>query len=149
MQDCEEIESNRLIVREEKGKKITLLNQQKEYIKVVEVDGCEIVEGNRCDWLFVKITDENDNNEIFVELKGSDIKHACLQLETTIRKLTQDLRKEKFAIVVCSRVAPSIKTTKQLYQARFKKHLNSTLIFRENQCCFDLSKLKEIDCSRI
>jgi hypothetical protein len=149
MQDCEEIESNRLIVREEKGKKITLLNQQKDDVKVVEVDGCEIVEGNRCDWLFVKIADENDNDEIFVELKGSDIKHACLQIEKSIPQLTKNANKLKHAIVVCSKVSPSINTTIQILKAKFKKHLKATLIIRQTQCCFDLSKLKEIDCSRI
>jgi hypothetical protein len=149
MQDCEEIESNRLIVREEKGKKITLLNKQKDDVKVVEVDGCEIVEGNRCDWLFVKIADEDDNYEIFVELKGSDIKHACLQIEKSIPQLTQNANKLKHAIVVCSKVSPSINTTIQILKAKFKKHLKATLIIRQTQCCFDLSKLNEIDCSRI
>jgi hypothetical protein len=149
MEDCEEIESNRLIVRQEKGKKITLLNDRKEDIKVVEVDGCEIVEGNKCDWLFVKIADEDDDDEIFVELKGSDIKHACLQIEKSIPQLTQNANKLKHAIVVCSKVSPSINTTIQILKAKFKKHLKATLIIRQTQCCFDLSKLKEIDCSRI
>ena len=146
MIDCEEIVTHRLIVREEKHKKIFLLNENKIKVKVVEVDGCKIKAGNKCDWLFVEVKNES---EIFVELKGSDITHACLQIETTIPQLTTDKEKFKHAIVVCSRVSPSINPTIQNLKVKFKKHLKAILIIRQNQCCFDLSKLKEIDCSKI
>lgn len=146
MNDCEKTEKHRLIVREEKSKKITFLNKDKSEVNVIEVDGCKIIAGNKCDWLFIEVKNQY---EIFVELKGSDIKHACLQIETTIPQLTQDKDKIKHAIVVCSRVSPSINTTIQILKAKFKKHLKAILIIRQNHCCFDLSHLKEIDCNRI
>jgi hypothetical protein len=146
MNDCEEIVEHRLIVREENKRKITLVNEVEEPVKIVEVDGCKITKGNRCDWLFVHI---NNQAEIFVELKGSDIKHACLQIETTIHQLTMDLEKLKYAIVVCSRVSPSINPTIQTFKKKFKKRLRAFLIIRQKECCFDLSRRKEIDCSTI
>jgi hypothetical protein len=146
MKECEEIVKHRIIAREEKGKRISLLNELKEKVKVVKVDGCEIVEGNRCDWLFVQI---KPANEIFVELKGSDIRRACLQLETSINQMTMNLDKDKFAIVVCGRVSPSINTTIQNLKKKFKKKMKASLIIRQNKCCFDLSKLREIDCSKL
>lgn len=66
-------------------------NPGKRRVEKIEVDGCVITAGRRCDWLLC--TDEDDHRQdIFVELKGSDIEGAIQQLEATLPQLARDVR---------------------------------------------------------
>lgn len=49
-----------------------------------QVDGYIITEGDKCDALIL-VKDGDDFAEVFVELKGSDVKHAITQLEETLK----------------------------------------------------------------
>ena len=49
-----------------------LLNPKRRNAEKIEVDGCAITEGPRCDWL-VLLNDATSHEEIYVELKGSDV----------------------------------------------------------------------------
>lgn len=49
-----------------------------------QVDGYIITEGDKCDALIL-VKDGDDFAEIFVELKGSDVRHAITQLEETLK----------------------------------------------------------------
>lgn len=49
-----------------------------------QVDGYIITEGDKCDALIL-VKDGNDFAEIFVELKGSDVRHAITQIEETLK----------------------------------------------------------------
>jgi hypothetical protein len=69
-----------------------LLNPRGRRIEKVQVDDCAITEGPRCDWL-VLLNDMISHEEIYVELKGSDIHHAVEQLTTTIEKLSENSRR--------------------------------------------------------
>src|SRR5207237_10899918 len=68
-----------------------LLNPERRKVDRIEVDGCAITTGLRCDWLVCAITG-GPHEEIFVELKGVDIEHAIKQIEATIPKLSIDTR---------------------------------------------------------
>ncbi len=95
-----------------------LLNPQLRGVERVEVDDCVITEGRRCDWL-VRLDDATSREEIYVELKGSDILHAVDQLEATINKLLIDCKQfPKRCLVACSR-SPLTGTDVQKYKARF------------------------------
>lgn len=73
----------------EKGKTYLLHLEKQLSSAVFSVDGYIIKEGNKCDKLVllnVEKDEDNDHwNEVFVELKGTDVSHAILQLETTIK----------------------------------------------------------------
>ncbi|AOX03303.1 hypothetical protein BJP34_31140 [Moorena producens PAL-8-15-08-1] len=77
-QDCEEYKHDKIIVLEENNSKLTLLNPNKDKILVITVDGCAIAddENKRCDYALVC----SNGLEIYVELKGSKIKHAFEQI---------------------------------------------------------------------
>ena len=66
---------------DENGKKIKLKAERTERVKAIILDGCLLTNQNklRCDGLFLFFR----TNEIFfvlIELKGTDIEHACKQL---------------------------------------------------------------------
>jgi hypothetical protein len=95
-----------------------LLNPLLRRAERVEVDNCVIAEGPRYDWL-VRLDDATSREEIYVELKGSDILHAVDQLEATISKLSMDCRRfPKRCLVACSR-SPLTGTDVQKYKDRF------------------------------
>ena len=50
--------------------KLYLLNPAERRVEQIEVDGCAMTEGKRCDWL-VRLNDASSKEEIYVELKGS------------------------------------------------------------------------------
>ena len=72
----------------------------------INVDNCLIINSNtkKCDFVFVRCA---NNYHYFVEMKGSDTKHAIKQLESTIKYFIEKtgLKKHQvFAYVVSGRV---------------------------------------------
>lgn len=78
---CINITNASVIKFEEKGKSIVFNNPKRLNYKKVQVDGCTINKGARCDKLLLS---EDEREEYFVELKGSDIKHAIEQIESSM-----------------------------------------------------------------
>lgn len=66
-----------------------LMNPRERRVEQVQVDGCAITDGARCDWL-VFLDDDTSREEIYIELKGSDISHAVEQLRATVTRLSAD-----------------------------------------------------------
>jgi hypothetical protein len=107
--------------------KLYLLNPQEREVEKIEVDGCAITDGLRCDWL-VLINDRQPHEEIYVELKSSKVYHAVEQLEATINRLSADCaRLAKRCFVVFSR-NPMTGTDVQKNKVRFRKNFNA--VFR-------------------
>lgn len=101
-----------------------LLNPLPRQVERVEVDDCAITEGRRCDWL-VRLDDAVSREEIYVELKGSDILHAVDQLEATIHKLSMDCKQfPKRCLVACSR-SPLTGTDVQKYKVWFRNKFSA------------------------
>lgn len=82
------LESRKVMVTAEEGKKYTLAIADEKESVLFQVDGEIIRKGLRCDKLIlVKLCAEQGNEEwaeIFVELKGKDVAHAIEQLKATI-----------------------------------------------------------------
>jgi len=76
---CSEKSKNKIIAVSENTRKFEIRNDKSRLVYTVEVDGCLINDGKRCDYLF-----EIDKLVIYVELKGSDIQKAYNQLIATI-----------------------------------------------------------------
>ena len=120
--ECIQKVRSRLIVFEEKRSKLTIVNNKGITATRVKVDGCEINEGIRCDYLLIA-----DNVEHFIELKGQDIEHAIKQIQRTIRLLSSDSRSSsKVSFVVCTR-SPMTSATIQNYRVNFLREFNSQL----------------------
>ena len=123
---CETTESGAAIVRTAKFRTFRLVNPHRVKVQIIEVDGCFITEGLRCDWLFVPTS---DHLEVYVELKGSDVRHAIRQIEETIPQVSADARTAPKCCYVVSRGGhrPSMRTYIQNAAARFRRAYSAQL----------------------
>ena len=78
-----EVTDKLLVVKENKCKCV-FSNPNQHLLTKIKVDGCQITDGIRCDYLIL----DHCHNEYFVELKGKDLPHAVEQLEASIQQLS-------------------------------------------------------------
>lgn len=114
---------------EEFNRKIIFLNPNKELYQKVQVDGCTIIDGVKCDKLLLSA---DEHEERYVELKGTDVMHAIDQLEATILRLGE-FEDSRHSYVICTNVAPAFTTQIQKKQMLFKKRYKSELVVKEKQ----------------
>ncbi len=115
---------DKLLVLEENKRKCLFLNPNRRPLTEVLVDGCQIVEGAKCDYLVI----DHCGNEYFVELKGKDLPHAIEQLEKAIVQLSDKKNMgKKYAIIVASR-HPANDTSIQRAKVAFRKKYKVELI---------------------
>lgn len=125
--ECSEKTSKKKIVFSEQRSKLTLKNKDQTLALKVAVDGCQIVDGIKCDFLLIK-----DEIEYYIELKGQDIRHAAEQIKRTMRILSYDFKKsKKFSFIICTR-SPLASPEIQMLQLIFKRDFNSDLIVRSS-----------------
>ena len=96
------------------------------------VDGCQITDGARCDYL-IKL----ENKEYFVELKGQDLRHAFTQLKNSITLLGQCTCTDRSSYVISSR-SPLASSEIQVARLRFLRSFKSDLIVKNNNLTVDL-----------
>ena len=89
-EECTITNKNKLIVFQENRSKLTIENIDEVEGSKIIVDGCEITEGLRCDFMYLI-----KGIEFFIEVKGQDLEHAISQLKTTISKLSENPKKSK------------------------------------------------------
>ncbi len=118
----------------EKGKRYNLINDGGYTISLFHVDGgmiSGVQDVQKCDFLYV-VFDSECPTAIFVELKGTDIRHAIQQIKETIDRYGTALQRRICARIVCSTVPrlyndPSVsKLRKELM-----KHYNGNLKISE------------------
>lgn len=126
--DCLEILNDSRIVCREHGSSITFLNPSNSTVSKILVDGCQILDGPRCDYL-IKHENNNSKTEHFIELKGSDVRHAFVQLESTIRILGEKETAYRTSYVISSR-SPLSSAEIQVVRLKFKARLQSDLIVK-------------------
>ncbi len=126
------------IVFEEKRSKITFDNPQRNTYTKVDVDGKEITQGKRCDYLLVRY-DSEPNEEYFIELKGCNIEHAIEQLQETIKILSSDFKLPKYAFIIASKVSYKINTKIQNSKKNLLKKFTAKLIIKEKEYTYNLS----------
>ncbi|MGL4502421.1 MAG: hypothetical protein ACRC2M_04320 [Planktothrix sp.] len=126
--ECETILSDKRITRKENQSQIIIENPNQFKVCVIQVDGCAIKAGLRCDYLV--IPDQQDIKktlEIYIELKGSKISHAIDQLEATLKKLSDDPAKQEKVCIIISTRCPLTTTEIQKFKLKFKKTYNAKL----------------------
>lgn len=132
-EECAEVVTHKIIVFEEKKSKLSVENLKQVQVTKIKVDDCEIIEGLRCDYLFLA-----KELEHFVELKGQDLNHAYGQLRSTIQMLSKSPKlQKKVAIIICSRGTLSAASI-QNEQARFKRNFSSDLIVKRSPYIYSL-----------
>lgn len=123
----------------EKGKSAVFLNFEKQPICKVQYDGCHISQQVGCDWLVLKGSDVT----ILVELKGSDIDRALIQIEATLAALrASDLLSTRMAaLIVCASgsVRPAYTSKIQKVQQRLSRDYRTPLhvVTRNREYQFD------------
>ena len=132
VKDC--VDAN--IVFEQNRRRVCFYNPDRQICKCVQVDGCAITEGIRCDNM---LTSHDERCEYFVELKGTDVKHAIEQLRVSIQTLGE-FTDDRSAYVVSTNVAPALTTTIQRAKRDFRTKLQSELIIKEKQADIRLNK---------
>lgn len=137
--DCEKIRKDSKIVITDPGSgnnrsKFRLENPQKLRIKVIQVDDCVIKHGVRCDYLVIAPSNDKSSNEqeIYIELKGSDVKHAVEQLATTIQKLTDNIPTSRLCFIASTR-CPINSTEIQNIKKKFKKRYKAKLTIKNGE----------------
>ena len=119
---------------EENKRKIIFLNSQRLPYERVDVDGCTINDGVRCDKLLLSA---DEREERYVELKGTDVMHAIEQLEETIKRLGE-YTDNRHAYVISTNVAPAIDTKRQVKIKYFKERYCAELKIQEKQLTVSL-----------
>jgi len=124
---CIEVLKTTKIVCEENKRKVTFINSSNISVTKMRVDGCQIIDGGKCDFLVFY-----DDKEHFIELKGSDINHAIKQLIRTIETLGSKDCKKRISYIISSR-SPLSAAEIQVNRIKFRKKLNSDLIVKNRQ----------------
>lgn len=137
--ECLEETKDPIIKFEEKKKVIKFLNAQGQTYVNVQVDGCQVTEGVRCDRLLIcKAT----GDEYFVELKGVDVSNVMEQLERTMSQLSDLKRKNKkiSAYIVSSNCASKVNGKRQMFVKKCKEIYGKSFILtiKEKQLVVNL-----------
>lgn len=120
---------------EENKRVIVFENPQRCIYMRVQVDGCAIKEGLRCDNLLIS---EDEVSEYFVELKGTDIAHALKQLSVSIERLGQN-SSDRHCYIVSTNQAPAFNTMVQRAKQKFLKEYKSELRLKEKRLLVKLN----------
>ncbi len=100
----------------EQQSEVVFLNPSLLEVHQIEVDGCVFKDSDvkRCDWL---VNVNGTNTSIFVELKGSDIEGAFVQLAQTQERLAEVVKRNRIWIISYSG-SPRFNTTIQNLKLR-------------------------------
>lgn len=131
---CEQLVKHSKIVLRENRSTMVFNNPGRKKVRKILIDDCVITNGSRCDFLL--ITD--DSTEHFVELKGSDVEHALVQLVSTIKQTSTDpYNSMKLSFIVCTR-HPALTPKIQKIKLTLKRKFNCLLITKGILCHFDI-----------
>lgn len=131
---CEKVNNDSNIVISDPGSrnnrsKFRLHNPKRASIKVVTVDDCVVKEGIRCDYLLIL----SDGQELYIELKGSDVKHAVEQIARSIDLLDCDCRSVAKLCFISSTRCPIASTEIQNLKKKFKQKYKAQLSIKSGE----------------
>lgn len=105
---------------------LKLYNLARRSVEKIQVDDCAIKQGLRCDWL-LRTDDSVSKQDIFVELKGSDIEHAIRQLEESLRVLARNSQSTQLRCYVVHTRCPMTGTDLSKHKVRFQQRFQARL----------------------
>ena len=119
---CSITTKNKIVVVAESGRQFRLNNPNQIDIVLTTVDGCAITVGIRCDFLYQFLAEE-----IYVELKGADVRHAADQISASVPQLSATTLSGRTAAIVTSRV-PREDTSTQRAKVLLRKQVARVII---------------------
>jgi len=134
--ECTERHSKKRFVVEENRSRVEFENAKRYKIDQIEVDGCAITNGLRCDWL---INVDASQRSIFVELKGSNVPHAVEQLVHAHDSL-HEIRKPNVTWIISSQRCPLTSTEVQTLTIKLRKRKGVSLVVRNSPVTFNLDE---------
>lgn len=143
LNNCSNASRSSKIKVEEKGKKATFLNGQREEMIRTKIDGCLIKNSIACDWAVSK----KGVGDVVIELKGVDVSHATEQILTTA-KWWQTGGRSNGAIaglIVCTQF-PRFSTKIQKAKDRLRKELRAPLHVVPHNREYVLESLLNLQC---
>ncbi|MDR1190277.1 MAG: hypothetical protein LBK60_01260 [Verrucomicrobiales bacterium] len=94
----------------------------------IQIDGCVFGAQDqhlRCDWL-LRFNCAEQRHEIYVELKGKNIRHAARQLGETIRLISSEALRHCYIVYTSNPLTSSeLQTLKVRFQKNFNAHLKT------------------------
>ncbi len=117
---------------EERKKKIIFHNSDRKECLKIQVDGCAIKAGDKCDNLLKVGKADQQGPEYYVELKGEDVGHALTQIIQTIRIIHND-HSPVMAFIICTNVSPALSPKIQQFKKQLKERYNATVVIKERQ----------------
>jgi hypothetical protein len=138
---CERTRSDKRIVLRDRGSKnsrsqLELVNSQQREIRIVEIDGCVIKDGKRCDMLVIF---DWENKELYVEFKGNKVGQAVEQLEETIKFMRTRRNARVKECIICTSRNPKTSTEIQKYKKKFKKAYKAKLSIEPGRYSYPVS----------
>ncbi|MEQ8998240.1 MAG: hypothetical protein RID53_17230 [Coleofasciculus sp. B1-GNL1-01] len=135
--ECETIKSDTYIVVTDPGSrnkrsKFRLHNPNRATIKVVQVDDCVIKDGIRCDYLLILPNEQ----EVYIELKGSNVQHAVEQIERAIEVLSCNCKSLIKLCFISSTRCPINSTEIQNLKKKFKQKYNAKLFIKNGEISY-------------
>ena len=125
MENCRLTSKNKIFTFKEQRSELVLKNIDEVESTKVHVDGCEVTDGLRCDYLHLA-----KELEFYIELKGQDLEHAKKQLERTMNLLGAKSKQQKrVCYIICTR-SPLASTQIQEWDREFRKKFNSKLVVK-------------------
>jgi hypothetical protein len=112
--------------------KFRLHNPKRASIKIVQIDDCAIKEGARCDYLLIL----PDGQELYIELKGSDVKHAVEQIARSIDLLACNCQSISKLCFIASTRCPINSTEIQNLKKKFRQKYNAQLIIKNGEITY-------------
>lgn len=135
MSKCTTNSKQKIFVYQENRSKLTVYNAAQIDSYSTKVDGCSSKPPDnqpKCDFKH----DVLERFELYIELKGQDIKHAVEQIINTVIHLSQEPKKfPKFGFIVCTR-NPLSSTEIQQYQHKLMKEYNMKLTIKSSPAEF-------------
>lgn len=127
---------------EENGKKAVFLNPGREVFEIHTIDGCIIKNGQKCDFAVA----DSEGNVAFVELKGSDVGHACAQLfATAAHQACTDLVSRRVGFLVIKGKIPRFDSNVAKSKVRAAREYKAGFHVEKNQGEFSVSRIVAID----
>jgi hypothetical protein len=130
--ECVQETQEKNIKFEENRKSILFKNANNRTFIKVQVDGCQIIEGERCDNLLVNV---ENGDEYFIELKGTDVGHALQQLDRSLEILSDksDKNKKVSVFIISANVSPKLSTKIQTYKKKWERIYNTAFKIQERR----------------
>lgn len=122
----------------ENKRKASFRNPGLKKYNIVKVDQGVVTQQRAADY----VLNQEEVGSLIVELKGSDVRHACRQVAATVELLNGCGFRHKIiaGLVVCTRF-PAVDTTIQRLQNDFKRRVGRRLKVSSSQTEFNFSDL--------